>query len=1143
MPITGSAVLASFLCLQASERETLPSPSPRELPSEWFSARPVHRARFDAASDARLAALRAAGAVRWELDYGGFVLAGIDLTVGGGVASLRASAIEWHDEQDLIALNGHVLDSARPLETLAALDRGEVLGDPLDANLDPDAGLYLVQFRGPLRDEWRAELAPAGVEFVQYLPMNAYVVRVEARDVGLFQSLAGQRPELQYLGVYEPAFRMTARIRELAASSAAVPTLVTVQLVDGPHARAAQVDLENLTRTLLSSTRVGPYWNVRCELDPVYFRWLAAHPAVFAIEERGTIQRNSAAALPMAVADERQGQIVAGNFAGATPSGPDYLAWLAAKGFNSSQFTGFSVNVADDATALTGHPDLATGRVAFTQNPTGQSGAQGGHGFLNAHIVAGLNSGTGSANEDTGGYNYGLGIAPWARVGTTAIFGGGTFDPPAYESAAYNLGARISSNSWLFVDGSSNPIPDYDSNAQEFDVIVRDARSGTAGNQEYSVVFAAGNDGPGGNTVSTPGTAKNIITVGASENERQTGTDGCGIANSGADDLRDLISFSSRGPVNSAGGDGRIKPEITAPGTHVEAGVPQSNYNGTSVCNQYWPSGQTLYGWSSGTSHATPAVAGGCALVRQWFLNQAFAAPSPAMLKAVLVASADYMTGVNANDSLPSNGQGFGRMFLERAFDGVARQLFDQTTLFASTGQSFNTSGTVSDLTKPLRVTLVWTDAPGPTTGAPWVNNLDLVVVVNGTTYRGNVFSGATSTTGGSADIRNNTESVFLPAGTSGAVSVTVNATAIGGDGLPGNGDSTDQDFALMVYNVTNVAPPVAEFVGSPLSGVAPLSVSFTNQSTGSITTHAWTFGDGGTSSAAAPSHAYALPGTYTVALTETGPGGANTRTRTNYVTVSEAPPVAEFVGSPLSGVAPLSVSFTNQSTGSITTHAWTFGDGGTSSAASPSRSYTLPGTYTVALTETGPGGANTRTRTNYITVNEAPPVAEFVGSPLSGVAPLSVSFTNQSTGSVTTHAWTFGDGGTSSAASPSRSYTLPGTYTVALTETGPGGADTRTRIDYVVVGAPAPVAQFFGTPRRGRLLPLTVSFFDLSSGPVTSWSWDFGDGAASTDPSPTHVYLASGQYTVTLTVSGPGGADQEVKTRYVRARGPRQDQ
>ena len=328
--------------------------------------------------------------------------------------------------------------------------------------------------------------------------------------------------------------------------------------------------------------------------------------------------------------------------------------------------------------------------------------------------------------------------------------------------------------------------------------------------------------------MSTPGTAKNIITVGAGENVRQTGTDGCGISNTGADNANDVIGFSSRGPVNSSGGDGRTKPDIMAPGTHIEAGIPQSNYDGTSVCNQYWPAGQTLYGWSSGTSHSCPAVAGGAALVYQYFLNQGLAAPSPAMVKAYLQNSATRMTGAGGNDTLPSNNQGMGRMDLGRAFDGSQRILVDQTQTFGSTGQTYQVTGSVTSSSQPFRVTLGWTDAPGPTTGAPWVNNLDLEVTIGGQTYKGNVFSGGTSITGGTADGKNNSESVFLPAGTSGSFTITVRASNIAGDGVPGNADTTDQDFALVVYNGSSAAPP------PPTIGVSPSSFSFSATEGGS---------------------------------------------------------------------------------------------------------------------------------------------------------------------------------------------------------------------------------------------------------------------------------------------------------------------
>ena len=162
---------------------------------------------------------------------------------------------------------------------------------------------------------------------------------------------------------------------------------------------------------------------------------------------------------------------------------------------------------------------------------------------------------------------------------------------------------------------------------------------------------------------------------------------------------------------------------------------------------------------------------------------------------------------------------------------------------------------------------------------------------------------------------------------------------------------------------------PVAAFTGTPTSGVVPLTVSFADQSTGVISSWSWTFGDGDTSTEQNPNHTYANSGTFTVSLTVTGPGGSNTLTRPNYITAVpvEPPPVADFVGSPTSGSAPLLVNFTDQSTGSVTSWDWDFGDGNTSTAQNPSNTY-QEGTYTVTLTVTGPGGSSTLTRTDYIT-------------------------------------------------------------------------------------------------------------------------------------------------------------------------------
>lgn len=179
---------------------------------------------------------------------------------------------------------------------------------------------------------------------------------------------------------------------------------------------------------------------------------------------------------------------------------------------------------------------------------------------------------------------------------------------------------------------------------------------------------------------------------------------------------------------------------------------------------------------------------------------------------------------------------------------------------------------------------------------------------------------------------------------------------------------------AFNAVNTGGPTPPVAAFVGSPTSGLAPLTVNFTDQSTGNITSRNWTFGDGGTSTATNPSHVYASPGTYTVTLTVSGPDGSDIETKTNYITATACTaPTANFVGSPTSGSAPLTVNFTDQSTGSPTSWSWTFGDGGTSTAQNPSHAYSSPGTYSVTLTATNSCGSNQFTRSNYIVVTEAP--------------------------------------------------------------------------------------------------------------------------------------------------------------------------
>jgi len=159
----------------------------------------------------------------------------------------------------------------------------------------------------------------------------------------------------------------------------------------------------------------------------------------------------------------------------------------------------------------------------------------------------------------------------------------------------------------------------------------------------------------------------------------------------------------------------------------------------------------------------------------------------------------------------------------------------------------------------------------------------------------------------------------------------------------------------------------------------------------------------------------------------------------------------ADFTASPTSGPVPLTVTFTNTSAGEYITSRWDFGDGITSTLTSPTHTYTTAGSYTVTLTVGDGVDSNTVTRTNYITVY-TPVSADFTASPASGIAPLTVVFTNTSTGDYTTSLWDFGDGITSTLASPTHIYTAAGVYTVTLMVSGPGGSDTEAKAGYITV-------------------------------------------------------------------------------------------
>lgn len=329
----------------------------------------------------------------------------------------------------------------------------------------------------------------------------------------------------------------------------------------------------------------------------------------------------------------------------------------------------------------------------------------------------------------------------------------------------------------------------------------------------------------------------------------------------------------------------------------------------------------------------------------------------------------------------------------------------------------------------------------------------------------------------------------------------------------------------------TNTPPPPAPtacFNANPTSGNAPLHANFSNCSGGNVVYYSWNFGDGGTSESPNPSHTYQNPGTYTASLTVCSPNNqcdSTSRTITANAppppTSTPPPPVptACFTAGPTSGIAPLYVDFDSScSGGNIVQYFWDFGDGGTSESPVPSHTYQNIGTYTATLTVCSPNTqCDSATRT--ITVHDTP-TACFTNSPISGYAPLEVSFNSAcSSSNVATYEWNFDDGNTSTEPNPYHTYTQAGTYGPTLKVCSVSNICRTTFGVVVVSNPPVPTACFTAGPTSGYA-PLTVNVdSSCSSASAVHYFWDFGNGATSEAPTASTTYSNHGTYTITLTV------------------------
>jgi PKD repeat protein len=239
-----------------------------------------------------------------------------------------------------------------------------------------------------------------------------------------------------------------------------------------------------------------------------------------------------------------------------------------------------------------------------------------------------------------------------------------------------------------------------------------------------------------------------------------------------------------------------------------------------------------------------------------------------------------------------------------------------------------------------------------------------------------------------------------------------------------------------------------------------------------------------------------------------------------------------DFYSATQSGTAPLRVSFFDRSEGTPPLrYLWDFGDGSTSFEQNPTHTYATNGKYSVSLTVTNSFGQDTQTLPGFIGIGD-PPVPQFSVSPSGGNVPLTVVFTDRTTGGAGSWRWDFGDGTSATVQNPAHTYTKPGIYTVTLSVTNAFGREQITQSALINAGV-IPDAEFIAETRQGDP-PLTVRFRDFSSGRPLAWLWNFGDGTTSTEKDPVHTYTKEGYYTTSLHIANAFGSDSLTRPDHI---------